>query len=587
MTSATPPDGVTTVAIDPQRALGQVDRRVFGGFVEHLGRCIYGAFTTRVRALRRARIPYRRAGAAKRPAPAACCAGRAATSCPITTGKTASAPGRPARSAPSSPGAGPRSNQFGTDEYIDYCAELGAEPYICLNMGTGTLEEALAWVEYCNWAGATYWADRAGPTATTEPYGVHWWGLGNEIYGEWQVGAMSAEEYMAEATRWARAIKMSTRSARLVSCGELGWTDWDPRSSTHWPALVDLHSIHLYTGSDGLLAQRAGAAHAPSGRSRRPAALLRRAAYNRGLPGAPRLVYDEWNVWFRSMTGALEERFVFSDALAVGLYLNIFVRNCAWVAMANLAQMVNAIAPIVTSPQAAVVQPIYYPFLLHAQGHLETAVNAFVTGPTVEAPAELKSRWPYPITDLGPFPLVDVAATVDQGRGRLAVTLMNRSEHPEQVLIRLRDGALTGPARLRSLTGAGKPLLAEGSPGWKRPTWPPVRPNPRTASSSWTCRTGHSPSSKRTLPPADAAAEGSRSDTASAQHSATKEFSEQPVSGRGLGRTAQRPRLHRGRTAHRGPAGRPAGQRRAGLRWAVPGQRAQRLPRAGRAAGPG
>jgi hypothetical protein len=96
---------------------------------------------------------------------------------------------------------------------------------------------------------------------------------------------------------------------------------------------------------------------------------------------------------------------------------------------------------------------------------LETAVDAFVTGPTVEAPAEMKTRWPYPITDLGPFPLVDVAATVDQGRGRLAVTLVNRSEHPERVRLRLRDGALTGPARLRSLTGTGKPLLADGITG--------------------------------------------------------------------------------------------------------------------------
>jgi alpha-N-arabinofuranosidase len=165
------------------------------------------------------------------------------------------------------------------------------------------------------------------------------------------------------------------------------------------------------------------------------------------------------------MTGALEERYVFHDALAVGLYLNIFVRNSASVAMANLAQMVNAIAPIVTSPQAAVVQPIYYPFLLHAQGHLDTAVDAYVTGPTVESPAELKTRWPYPVSDLGPFPLVDVAATVDQSRRRLAVTLVNRAEQPGQVRLRLRDGALTGQARLRCLTGTGQKVQAAGITG--------------------------------------------------------------------------------------------------------------------------
>jgi alpha-L-arabinofuranosidase len=112
-----------------------------------------------------------------------------------------------------------------------------------------------------------------------------------------------------------------------------------------------------------------------------------------------------------------------------------------------------------------VVQPIYYPFLLHAQGHLGTAVDAHVTGPTVEAPPDLQTRWPYPITDLGPFPLVDVAATVDQARRRLAVTLVNRSEQPGQVRLCLRDGALTGAARLRCLTGTGKAVQADGITG--------------------------------------------------------------------------------------------------------------------------
>ena len=151
-----------------------------------------------------------------------------------------------------------------------------------------------------------------------------------------------------------------------------------------------------------------------------------------------------------------------SDALAVGLYLNIFVRNCAWVAMANMAQMVNAIAPIVTTPQAAVVQPIYYPFLLHAQGHLETAVDAFVEGPSVEAPTEQLSRWPYPIGDLGPFPLIDAAATVSTQRRRLALTLVNRSEQAERVEITLRQGVFTGTAGLRCLTGRSRPARVEG-----------------------------------------------------------------------------------------------------------------------------
>ena len=143
--------------------------------------------------------------------------------------------------------------------------------------------------------------------------------------------------------------------------------------------LVDLHSIHLYTGSEDYWTNVLSP-HAAERAIATASALLRRTAYNQRLNYQPRLVYDEWNVWYRDMKGALEERYAFADALAVGTYLNIFVRNCEWVRMANLAQLVNAIAPIVTTPALAVVQPIYYPFLLHSSGHLELAVDAHVTG---------------------------------------------------------------------------------------------------------------------------------------------------------------------------------------------------------------
>jgi alpha-L-arabinofuranosidase len=452
---------VTTVAVDPQRVLGRVNRRIFGGFVEHLGRCIYGGlydegsalsdgrgFRTDVLAL----LKELRLSVLRWPG------GNFVSNYHWQDG-IGPKDGRPVR--PELAWGGTESNRFGTDEFIEYCAELGAEPYICLNMGTGTLEEALAWVEYCNSTRDTYWAARRRANGHPGSHGVHWWGLGNEIYGEWQVGALSAAEYVAEATRWARAIKMIDPDARLVSCGALGWTDWDVQVIDGLAALVDLHSIHLYTGSAEYWTNVL-APHAAERAIAVASGLLSRAAYNQGLTRAPRIGYDEWNVWFRNMSGGLEERFGHADALAVGLYLNIFVRNCAWVAMANMAQMVNAIAPIVTSPELAVAQPIYYPFLLHAQGHLDSAVDALVAGPCVDGPAEVGGRWPYPIADLGPFPLVDVAATVDTPRRRLALTLINRSEQAERVVISLRHACFAGPAQVRCLSSTGQAAGAAG-----------------------------------------------------------------------------------------------------------------------------
>src|SRR6202042_602387 len=110
--------------------------------------------------------------------------------------------------------------------------------------------------------------------------------------------------------------------------------------------------------------------------------------YLQGIDRKPAIAYDEWNVWYRTVPEGtaiadLAERYTFDDALAVATYLNIFIRNCARVRMANLAQMVNAIAPIVTTDDAAGVQPIYYPFLLHAKAALDAAVDVHVDGPTI------------------------------------------------------------------------------------------------------------------------------------------------------------------------------------------------------------
>jgi alpha-N-arabinofuranosidase len=229
-------------------------------------------------------------------------------------------------------------------------------------------------------------------------------------------------------------------------------------------ALVDYHSLHIYTGSDDYWTNvlQPHQAERAIGYTR---AAICRAAYRRRLAAPPRIAYDEWNVWYRRMTGGLEERYTFADALAVGTYLNIFVRNCAWVRMANLAQLVNAIAPIVTSPEVAAVQPIWYPVLLHSQAALDVAVDTHVDGPVVspELPPDA-SRWPFRIADLGPFSLVDAAATVTGphvsahtagAAGRVAVTMVNRSpEEPEEAEVLLREAVFAGPARIKTVTAA-------------------------------------------------------------------------------------------------------------------------------------
>jgi alpha-N-arabinofuranosidase len=446
---------LSQIAIAPARSLGTIDRKLFGGFVEHLGHCVYGGLYEEGSPLSDERgfrkdvlglLRELRLGVLRWPG------GNFVSNYHWQDG-IGPKQARPRR--PELAWGGEEPNRFGTDEFLAYCAELGTEPYICLNMGTGTLEEALAWVEYCTCSRNTYWASRRRENGRDEPYRVRYWGLGNEMYGEWQVGAMSAEEYVREATRWARAIKMLDPDAVLIGCGATGWTEWDRAVIDGLAGLVDYHSIHLYTGSDDYWTNVLQP-HQAERAIRTAAALLDRAAYLRGLASAPRIAYDEWNVWYRTMTVDLAERYTFADALAVATYLNIFVRNCGWVTMANLAQLVNAIAPVVATPDGAAVQPIYYPFLLHARAALDLAVDTHVDGETIspELPPDA-SRWPHRVADLGPFTLVDAAATVSSGRRRIAVTAVNRSPDAEPARFVLRDFAFDGVAAITTVTAGG------------------------------------------------------------------------------------------------------------------------------------
>jgi alpha-N-arabinofuranosidase len=450
---------MTRVTAEPGRAIGQVNRNIFGGFIEHLGRCIYGGIYEEGSTLSDHQgfrldtlelLKELQVSVLRWPG------GNFVSNYHWEDG-IGPKKARPARSDLAWGGIEP--NRFGTDEFMAYCAALGTEPYICLNMGTGTLKEALAWVEYCNSERATYWAERRRMNGRNEPYGVTWWALGNEMWGEGQVGAMSVSEYVREATRWARAIRMLDPHAKLVSCGWNGWDDWDREVIDGMADLVDLHSLHIYTGSDDywtnvLQVHQAERAIACS------RALIARAAYVRKLDRWPRIAYDEWNVWYRTADGTLEERYGMADALAVGTYLNIFIRNCSWVQMANLAQMVNAIAPIVTTPDAAVVQPIFYPVMLHAGNALSVAVDSYVDGPTIGAPEHRPdNRWPHRLAGLGPFTLVDAAATVDQARKNISLTIVNRGETEDALEVSLRDFVFDGDAALQTLTTATVPSV--------------------------------------------------------------------------------------------------------------------------------
>jgi alpha-N-arabinofuranosidase len=416
------------VRIDMERTVGRVDRRIFGAFIEHLGRCIYGGvyepgsprsdergFRLDVlEAARALRVPVLRWPG-----------GNFVSGYHWTDG-LGPVERRPRRLEIAWHAEEP--NTFGTDEFIAYCRELGAEPYICLNMGTGSLDEARAWVEYCNGGGDTHWANLRREHGHPEPYGVRYWGLGNEMYGEWQIGSLTADEYVRDARRWVNALRRTDPAIELVSCGKDGWSEWDRTVIDGLVRYVDHHSIHIYTGSPDYWSNVL-APHQAERALRTCRALIDRARYLQRVEREIGIAYDEWNVWFRERgeRSGLEERYTLADALAVGTYLNVFVRQCAALRMANLAQLVNVIAPIVTEPDRLLLQSIYHPLRLCAEHVREVALDPLVVCETVAHADPPGAPWPHRVGDLGPFALLDVAATRDAAGTALTVTVVNRS----------------------------------------------------------------------------------------------------------------------------------------------------------------
>lgn len=453
---------MSRIKIDLERVIGNVDRRIYSGFAEHLGRCIYGGIYEENSPLSDAQGFRQDVIEAVRP-----------LRMPLLRWPG----GNFVSGYHWQDGIGPReqrprrmnlswfseeSNRFGTDEFIQYCRTIGAEPYLCVNMGTGTMDEAQAWVEYCNGTGDTYWANLRRQNGHEEPYGVKYWGLGNEMYGNWQIGMLSAQDYVKKAIEFAKLMKWTDPSIELVSCGQNGWNDWDRIVLEGLAPFVNYHSIHIYTGSDDYYSNVL-APHQAERALRMCQSMIETVRYNQRIQHPIHIAYDEWNVWFRAREAqtALEEQYNLADALAVATYLNVFIRSCESVKIANLAQLVNVIAPIFTNKEGLFLQTIYHPLRLYGQYTLDVALDAFVDCETYTlAPENETSPWSYHVADLGPFKLLDVSVTRDAAGRELAIAVVNRDrDHAHETTIQLTDAPTISRVTAYEVNGAAPDVI--------------------------------------------------------------------------------------------------------------------------------
>jgi alpha-N-arabinofuranosidase len=240
---------------------------------------------------------------------------------------------------------------------------------------------------------------------------------------------MSAKDYSKRATQWAKALKLLDPSLCLILCGETGHTSWDHTVLSACIPFVDMHSIHTYTSSPHHLAN----AVAPLSAERAietAAALIDIARIENRIPPSvaqTTICFDEWNVWdpirAPGEQGA-EELYTLSDALAVAVWLNVFVRQSRWVGMANIAQSVNVISPLMTTQGGIVKQATWWPLLLFSRHMRGWTVGCHVRGGAYDG--ETQPAWLQGVLEQGASWL-DVSASVNE-EGIVSVVVVNIHE---------------------------------------------------------------------------------------------------------------------------------------------------------------
>jgi alpha-L-arabinofuranosidase len=423
------------VVVHPDFVVADVPPRLFGSFVEHMGRCVYtgiyepGHATADEDGFRQDVLAL-------------------VQELGVTTVRYPG--GNFVSNYRWEDGVGPResrprrldlawhtieTNEFGLDEFARWAQKADVEVMMAMNLGTRGVQEAIDLVEYANHPSGTALSDRRVANGAAEPYGIRMWCLGNELDGPWQTGHKTAEEYGRLAAETANALHQIDRGLEFVACGSSGrgmptFGAWENTVLDLTWDHVDFVSAHAYyqerdddrasflasaVDMDRFIESVVATADAVGARRRSDKKIM--------------ISFDEWNVWYQTHLDhdamhqdwpqaprLIEDEYSTLDAVVVGGLLVSLLNHADRVRSASLAQLVNVIAPIRSEPDGpAWRQTIFHPFALtarHAQGDV---LRTTVSSPTTPTPAH------------GDVSTLDAAVTLDRASGTVTVFAVNRS----------------------------------------------------------------------------------------------------------------------------------------------------------------
>jgi alpha-L-arabinofuranosidase len=423
-----------TMKIDKEYRIAEVDPRLYGSFIEHLGRAVYGGiyepghqtadekgFRQDVMALiRQIGVPIIRYPGGN-----------------FVSGYNWEDGIGPVDERPAKLELAWRvlePNHFGTNEFMAWASSLGAEAMMAVNLGTRGIDAARNLVEYCNHPGGSYWSDLRITHGYQKPYGIKTWCLGNEMDGPWQIGAKTAAEYGRLANETAKAMKWVDPGLELVACGSSfrsmpSYVDWEATVLDLTYDNVDYLSLHTYYGNaDDDTANYLARSLDMTAFIQEVTAVCDYIKAKKRSKKNLMLSFDEWNVWFHTLETdkaitpwqvappQLEDVYTLEDALMVGSMLITLLKHADRVKIACLAQLVNVIAPIMTETGGdAWRQTIFYPYMhasLYGRG---TVLHTFVHSPK------------YDSKDFTDVPYLDAVAVHNEEKNEITFFTINKS----------------------------------------------------------------------------------------------------------------------------------------------------------------
>ncbi|WP_432876604.1 alpha-L-arabinofuranosidase C-terminal domain-containing protein [Kribbella sp. CA-245084] len=349
-------------------------------------------------------------------------------------------------------------NGFGTAEFVAYCRRIGAEPQINLTTGTGSLREALAWIEYCNGTGDSLWANLRRSHGYDEPFDVRYWQIGNEEWGSWEIGQVSPQENAVRCREWAKAIRRLDPDLKVLAIGCFEPTqavDWNLALLREAWEHIDYLTLHTYwpfdpTADGGDYARVLSGPHRTEGAIVAIQGLVELVA--REKPGTPKpeLAFTEWNCADATRFEMSpkwrpgETRYRTVDALAVASFLNVMQRQADSVTLANFAQTINVVGALVVTDDEVVRETVYWPLWMQRRYSGKLSLAGDTTCPTV--PGETLERTPTKL------PSLDISASTNPGDTTVWLSIINRDRNqPAHLSIDLGHRLASNVVRLHQL----------------------------------------------------------------------------------------------------------------------------------------